>query len=175
MGLALQVVLFCQNLFEKCLIICQHCLIMCRIVMINVHGFSDRTTGSFLSKSLWKLPNIMSACLIMCHWCHGIMGKGWWMNLPPWLPSKQIPHHVSKLTHKWNKSMILSQLFTNMYICCWVGPWFRNHGWGLMGQSTRRARTLALQVVPFCPNLFENCLIICQHFLLMPNNVMSAN
>ena len=76
-----------------------------------------------LINTMWHI--IRHCWHIIRHWCHGIMGKGWWTNLHPWLPSKQIPHHVSKLTHKWNKSMILSQVFTNMHIC-WVGPRF--HG-----------------------------------------------
>ena len=105
--------IFCPNLFENCLILCQR--------------------------------------LIMCHWCHGIMA-GW----PPWLSSKQIPHHL-KLTHKWNKSMFLPHVFTNMHIC-WVGPRFH----GTMGEgwwNDLPEELLLFRQVLFCPNLFQNCLI----------------
>ena len=62
----------------------------------------------------------------------------------------QIPHHVSNLENvedkPQNKSMFLSQVFINMYICR-VEPWIHGtmgEGEGkLMGQSAGRARALA--------------------------------
>ena len=50
----------------------------------------------------------------MCHWCHGIMGKGWYETricIHDYHQNKSLI--VSKLTHKWNKSMILWQVFIN--------------------------------------------------------------
>ena len=118
------------NLFKKCLIICQHCRIICHIVMINE----------------WNVS--------LTHWCHGIMGKGCRTNLPPWLPSKQIPHNPQMeqvddfVTSIYQHAHLLGGTQVS-----------RNHGWGLMERSTRRA--LALQVVLFCPNLWK-----------LPNNML---
>ena len=119
-----------------------------------------------LINTMWHI--IRHCWHIIRHWCHGIMGKGWWTNLHPWLPSKQIPHRVKANPQMEQVDDFVTSIYQPAHLLDGILV-SRNHGWGLMEQSTRRA--LALQVVLFCPNLFENCLIICQYCLLMPNNV----
>ena len=133
--------------------------------MIPWHQWVSDTFHSLII-TMWHI--IRQCWHIIRHWCLGIMGKGWWTNLHPWLPSKQIPYSVKANPQMEQVDDFVTSIYQHAHLLGGTQV-SRNHGWGLMEQSTRRA--LALQVVLFCPNLFENCLIICQHWLLMPNNV----
>ena len=73
------------------------------------------------------------------------MGKGWWTNLHPWLPSKQIPQCVKANPQMEQVDDFVTSIYQHAHLLGGTQV-SRNHGWVMEQYQKRKSVQIFLKI-----------------------------